>query len=102
MAQKTYVNEGSTSTHAISFTGADGLPVTPESLRYRVTAGPEIDVVAWATIANNSTSIEISATSNTIGTTGSKRYLTVEATHNGGDKITSEIAYSLVDLKGVP
>jgi hypothetical protein len=70
-------------------------------LRYRVTDGVT-DIVPWATLSNVATSVEVSATANTIGTGGNKRYLTVEATHNGGDKITSEIAYTLTDLKGYP
>ena len=101
MAAKTYVNEGSTSDHSISFFDSGGVAVTPESLRYRVTDG-SVDVVPWAILANNATEIEISATANTIGTVSNKRYLTVEATHNGGDKITSEIVYTLANLKGIP
>lgn len=98
---KTYVNEGSTSYHAIAFFDKDGVSVVPESLRYHVTDGTA-EVVPWTTIAAGATEIEISATANTIGSGASKRYLAVEATHNGGDKITNEALYYLSDLMGVP
>jgi hypothetical protein len=99
---KTHVNEGSTSYHPITIIDKDGVAATPESLRYRLTGNNGEEVIEWTTIETNSAEIEVDATSNTIGTTGAKRYLTVEATHNGGDKITSELAYTLVNLKGIP
>ena len=101
MAAKTYVNEGATSSHSISFFDSDGSAVVPESLRYQVSDG-SVFSIQWTTIANSTAEIKISATINTIGIGGNERYLTVEATHNGGDKITSEVVYTLVDLKGVP
>lgn len=101
MARNT-VNEGSTSYHAISAVNKDGVAVTPEGLRYRVTGENGVELVAWTTVATSTTEIELSATINTIGATGGKkRYLAVEITHGGGDKITEELEYSIRDLKGV-
>jgi hypothetical protein len=101
MASRIVVNEGSTSYHAITITDADGAPVTPESLRYRLMAAEGVEIVAWTVLAVDATEIEIASTNNVIGTTGRKRYLTVEATHNGGDKITAETEYWLSSFKGV-
>jgi hypothetical protein len=102
MATKKTVNEGSTSYHALDIRSAAGAVVVPEVLRYRLTAGEGIDIVPWTPLSTAAVEVEISAESNIIGTIGKKRYLTVEATHGGGDKITSELEYSIVDLKGMP
>lgn len=101
MAIKTYINEGSTSYHSLAFTDKDGAAVSPSALRYRVTSGTGTDLVPWETIDAGSTEIEISATVNTIGANGNKRFLTVEATHNGGDKITAELEYTIKNLTGI-
>jgi hypothetical protein len=101
MASRVVVNEGSTSYHAITITDADGAPVTPEALRYRLMAAEGVEIIAWTALAVDATEIEVDAADNIIGETGSKRFLTLEATHNGGDKITSELEYKIVNLKGV-
>lgn len=95
------INEGSTSYHSIAPVNKVGEAVTPEAIRYRVTGDGGVEVVAWTTVDASITEIEISATINTIGTTGKKRYIAVEITHSGGDKITEELEYTLRDLKGV-
>jgi hypothetical protein len=101
MASRVVVKEGSTSYHAITITDADGAPVTPEALRYRLMAAEGVEIVAWTPLAVDATTIEIDAENNIIGDTGSKRFLTLEATHNGGAKITEEEEYKIVNLKGV-
>lgn len=96
------INEGSTSYHSIAPVNKAGEAVTPEAIRYRVTGNGGVQVADWVTASPSATEIELSATINTIGaTTGKKRYLTVEITHGGGDKITEEIEYTIRDLKGV-
>ena len=95
------VNEGSTSYHPLTIENKDGVTVTPEALRYRLLADDGTELVAWTSLSTSATEIEVSATHNTIGTSGKKRYLTVEATHSGGDKITEELTYTLVGLQGV-
>lgn len=95
------VNEGSTSYHAISAVNKEGEAVAPEAMRYKVTGEAGAGLVAWTTIDPSTTEIEVSSTVNTVGTAGKKRYLTVEVTHGGGDKITEELEYTLVDLKGI-
>lgn len=101
MARET-VNEGSTSYHALSFRDQNGLAVAPESIRYRLMGDASAVLLDWQTTEPDAVEIEIPATLNVIGPAGGKkRYLTVECTHNEGDKITSEAAYTLVDLKGV-
>lgn len=98
---KVTVNEGSTSYHPIGLVDKDGAVVAPEALRYKVTAGDGSVLVQWETIPANSTEIEVSAAVNTISAGGNRRTLTVEATHNGGDKITAETTYTLENLVGV-
>lgn len=96
------INEGSTSYHSIAPVNKAGEAVTPEAIRYRVTGDGGVEVVAWTTVDPSITEIEMPETVNTIGATGGKkRYLAVEITHGGGDKITEELEYSLRDLKGV-
>lgn len=97
----TTVNEGSTSYHPIVITDASGEIVTPEALRYKLSDSLSTALVDWTTISAVSTLIEIQSTLNTIGVGGVKRFLTIEATHDGGKKITSEIEYELIDLKGL-
>lgn len=101
MSTRIAVNEGSTSYHDISAVGIDGSVVVPESIRYRLMTSEGVEVVAWTTVDSQTTRIEIAATNNIIGTTGKQRYLTVEITHNGGKKITEEVNYTLVNLKGI-
>lgn len=96
-----YINEGSTSYHSITPVNKAGEAVVPEAIRYRVLGDNGAQIVDWTAINENATEIELSATINTISTTGKKRYLTVEITHDGGDKITEEILYTIKDLKGV-
>lgn len=98
---RTTVNEGSTSYHGLSFLDADGNQVTPESLRYRVTSSTGEPVVDWTTLPTNTVEIELSSTVNTIGGLGKRRFLTIECAHNGGDVITEEIEYRIVDLAGI-
>jgi hypothetical protein len=101
MARET-INEGSTSYHPIIPASKDGNAVAPEAIRYRITGENGVELVAWTTIDVSTTEIEIPSTVNTIGATGGKkRYLVVEVTHGGGDKITEELEYTLRDLKGV-
>ena len=94
------VNEGSTSYHAIIITDKSGATVVPESLRYKLSDSIGV-LIEWTSLDISTTEIVIPAAMNVIGIYGRKRFLTVEATHNGGDKIPSEIEYELVDLKGV-
>ena len=96
-----YINEGSTSYHSITPVNKAGEAVVPEAIRYRVSGDNGVQIADWATVNADATEIELSATINTISTTGKKRYLTVEITHGGGDKITEEILYTIRDLKGV-
>ena len=95
------VNEGSTSYHALAFYGADGLEANPEAIRYRLTADGGAELIPWTALGLDCRLIEISAELNTIGGIGAKRYLIVEATHNGGDKITQELGYTIFDLRGI-
>lgn len=95
------INEGSSSYHSILPVNKDGEAVTPESIRYRVTGDGGAEIVEWTTVDPSTTEIAVSAATNTIGITGKKRYLAVEITHGGGDKITEELEYALRDLKGL-
>ena len=96
------VNEGTTSYHPITIKGPSGQIVTPESIKYKITGWAGSEIVAWTTVDNNIDSIEISATINTISATyGDTRNLTIEVTHNGGDKITEELVYTIRDLRGI-
>lgn len=96
------VNEGSTSYHDFTLLGVDGGGVVPEALRYRLTAGNGVELIPWTQLALDCRQIEISAELNTIGDSGPWRYLAIEATHSGGDKITEEKVYKINELKGVP
>lgn len=98
---KVTVKEGSTSYHPIEPVDKDGAVVTPEALRYKVTAGDGTVLVPWTTIPASTIEIEVSAAANTVTTGGNRRILTIEATHNGGDKITAEATYTLENLVGV-
>lgn len=95
------VNEGSTSYHPIVITDASGEIITPEALRYKLSDSLSAPLVDWTDILAASTLVEIQSALNIIGQGGKKRFLTIEATHNGGKKITSEIEYELIDLKGL-
>lgn len=95
------VNEGSTSYHAISFTDQSGAPVVPEALRYRLTAGEGAIILDWVDLSSDATEVIVSSEHNIIGSQGAKRYLTIQATHNGGEIITEEVAYTIVNLIGV-
>lgn len=102
MATSLTVKEGSTSYHPLEMLDRDGVAVIPEALRYKVTGENGVELVPWSSLSINAELVEISATVNTIGLTGGKkRYLTMEATHSGGDKITDELEYGLVNLKGI-
>ena len=98
---RTTIKEGSTSYHSITITNEAGVAVTPEALRYRLVAGNGIELVAWTDLPTSTTEIEVSAAHNTVGASGKRRYLTVEATHGGGDKITNELTYILIDFQGI-
>ena len=98
---RTSVNEGSTSYHTFTITNRAGDPVSPSALRYRLLASGGVVLVPWATLNTQATEIEVSAANNTIGTYGRARFLTIEATHSGGDVITEELEYELRDLKGI-
>lgn len=95
------VNEGSTSYHPIVITDASGEIVTPEALRYKLSDSLSTSLVDWTVISAETTLIEIQSSLNIIAQGGKKRFLTIEATHDGGKKITSEIEYELIDLKGL-
>ena len=96
------VNEGTTSYHPIIIKGPSGQIVNPESIRYKVTGWNGSTIVDWTVIDNDTESIEISSIVNTISTLhGDSRNLTIEVTHNGGDKITEELVYTIRDLRGI-
>jgi hypothetical protein len=96
------INEGSTSYHNIAIHGYDGSIITPDLLRYKITDGFKVTITDWTVIDNDTDQISISPTINTISTThGKLRYLTVEATHNTTDKITSEVCYEITNLIGI-
>jgi hypothetical protein len=97
------INEGSTSYHNLVILGYDGIPIIPDLLRYKVLGSFGGAMLDWTIIDPSSEQIIISATINTISNThGAKRYLTIEATHDTTSKITSEICYEIVNLKGIP
>lgn len=97
-----YINEGTTTYHALQLLDADGDPVTPEALRYRLTGDNGVELIAWTALPAETTEIEIPGARNLITTTvpGRRRHLTVEATHDGGKIITEELDYYLRDLRG--
>lgn len=97
-----YINEGTTTYHALAFFDAAGDPVTPEALRYRLTRNNGVELIAWTALPADTTEIEIPAAMNLITTAapGRRRHLTVEATHDGGKIITEELDYYLRDLRG--
>lgn len=95
------VNDGSTSYHDLSFLDAAGADVVPEAIRYRLMASETYELIPWTALPLDCRSIKIAAGLNTILNGGNRRYLSVEVTHNGGDKITAELGYFIVDLKGI-
>jgi hypothetical protein len=96
------INEGSTSYHNLVILGYDGVPIVPDLLRYKVLGSFGGIIVDWTVIDSDTEQIVLSATINTISNThGAKRYLTIEATHDTTSKITSEICYEIVNLKGI-
>ena len=102
MNSNIFINEGSTSYHSIAIVDQNGALVVPQSLRYRLKAS-SIDIIQdWTSIPTDSTEIVVTPEQNTIGPAWKERFLTVEATYNNGQKITSEIGYTLVDLVGYP
>jgi hypothetical protein len=94
------VKEGSTSRHSIAFFNKEGAAIVPSSLRYRLTDGNGGEVEPWSSWPADSTAIVIDAESNKMFDFGPSRYLTVEATYDGG-KITAEASYTLTNLKGI-
>ena len=97
------VNEGSTSYHPIAFFDANEMPLSPSAIRYRVSDSKGVALVPWTNHDVNIDFITVSATTNTIdANSGTKRVLTVEATHGTAEKITTELVYELVNLIGFP
>lgn len=95
------VDENTASHHPFSLLDVDEAPVTPELLRYRLMASAEVEIIPWTEVDVGTTTIVVPAASNIIGTTGKRRYLTLSITHNGGEIMTSEARYKLIDLKGI-
>lgn len=91
-------SEGSTSYHDYSFTDKNGDPIeTAEAIRYKLSDGVEI-LKDWEAIEPPTApgEIEIDGALNIID--GScKRFLTIEATHDGGKKIQKTIMYELTN-----
>lgn len=102
MAKK--VKEGTTSYHTYEFLDSDDVQVpSVESARYKLSSARGI-LIDWTDISGTAATgtIEIASTYNVMNdVTDIYRYLTIEATHNGGDKISDEEIYTLVPLKGI-
>ncbi len=107
------VPEGSTSHHDYSLKGKDGVAVASvEGLEMKLsTWGKEI-VLDWTSIPlspsgtivvtaeqNTISASETTSTTSLMSTVG--RYITLRATHNGGETITGEIEYDIEPLVGV-
>lgn len=102
METPTVIKEGSTSYQSISFTDKNGAAIpAPSAVRYKVCTDTGAVLVPWTNLnPPDIGEIEISAEVNTIGRNGRKRFLTVEATHGIGKKITTEFVYELEHLAG--
>lgn len=92
------VNEGTTSHHPFTLVDKNSAPVVPESLRYQLMASSKVLLLPWTSLPPNAVEVVVPAELNMIGTVGKKRYLAIEATHNGSEKITGEIQYQIHDL----
>jgi len=97
------VNEGSASHHQFTLDGANGLPIpgNPETLQYRLMASETETIIDWTQLPVSAREVVISGSHNTITGGKTARYLTIKATHSGGEEITSELRYSLINLMGV-
>lgn len=96
------VKEGSTSYHALAITAKDGTPVQPEGIRYKLTGMTKKEIISWTEVPADTLEIKIPGVANTIGAAGGDtRFLTIEVTHTGGDTITSELEYKIINLVGV-
>lgn len=96
------VNEGTSSRHPFTLLGDTGEPVIPEALAYRLMASSTTAVVDWSALPLDATAVEVSGANNTIGPTGAKRFLIIEASHSNGEMLTKQISYELVKIKGGP
>lgn len=95
--------EGATSYHDFSFLDKNDDPITnAESIRYKLSDGVNI-VFDWVDFAPAVApgEIEIEAVNNITSDCLVLRYLTIEATHNGGKKITQTIAYRLINSPNI-
>lgn len=95
------VEAGSTSYHDIAAINSAGAAVVPESIRYRLLAGPDLEVIEWSDLTPTLTQIVVPAESNMIVGGRRSRFLTVEITHDNGNKIVQEIRYNLEPIKGL-
>lgn len=97
------VAEGSQSVHGLLFADEAGEPVTPEALRWRLSAGDGTAIVDWTEIAATTSEILVEPEHNLVSAAlGLRRWLLVEAQHHGGEVIAAELRYTLRDLRGYP
>lgn len=99
----TTVSDGSTSYHPYELQDADGVTVANvEALEYRLSDALNT-LVDWTAIdLLPEGTITVSAEYNTMKfANDTERYLTLRATHNGGEIITDEQEYTLTDLTGI-
>lgn len=97
-----YIKEGTTSYFKLDFYSPDNIPIQPSQLRYKISSSDKIELIPWTTISPNTTQIKISSANNMIGTNGTRRFFTVEATYNNGDDVIyGELEYYLTAIKGI-
>lgn len=100
----TSVKEGRTSYHSYEFLDGDDVQVpSVESKRYKLSSATAT-LIDWTAIAGTAPAgtITIAAEHNIMADADdTRRYVTIEATHNGGEIITDELGYVIVDLVGV-
>lgn len=97
------INEKSTAYFALSFTGKDGLPETPEAISYRIDCVTTGTAIKTDTSLSPAPSVELTVASDdnriiTASNENEKRVVTVTATYNGVEKITEQHEYFVRNL----
>ena len=108
------VNEGTSSSHPYSLDGEDGNPVaTVEGLKIKLSTAAQETIFDWKDIPLlPSGTIKVTGLENTLSASekgkvagsmfvSTGRYITIAATHNGGDTITKDEYYTIVDIVGI-
>lgn len=106
MAPLDTINERTTAVVTVNFYDEDGLPVTPDSARYRIDAPNEgLNILGWTAIdpLDPAPDLVITASQNACRSTApwSERVVTVDWTYAISKSGTAEYRYRVKNLYGV-